>query len=172
MASKILPKPLKESSYEEVAALFQYNPKTGVLRWNYDRRKLKKGDPINELNAAGYLTVRVAKKRCLAHRVCWFLHYKKWPAEYLDHIDRNKLNNRISNLREASPAQNAHNASFSKNNKTGLRGVYWCTTRGKFKSQIRSEGKTYDLGEFDTKQEASIAYRVAAKLLHGKFAAR
>ena len=88
--------------------------------------------------------------------------------EVVDHIDNNPLNNRRSNLRVCSVADNAKNKGTYQKNRTGLKGVY--SRDGKFRAQIQSNGVKYMLGTFDTAEEAYKTYCEAAKKYHGEFA--
>ena len=91
-----------------------------------------------------------------------------WPKAEIDHIDRNGLNNRWFNLREASRSQNAGNTKTHTDNKTGFKGV--CPNHKRFSAMINEGGKTKYLGTFDTPEEAHEAYMQAARDLFGEFA--
>ena len=101
-----------------------------------------------------------------AHRVVWALMNGSFPAYHIDHKDRNPSNNRIENLRLATRNEldNGQNRSMNKNNTTGYMGVIRHGKR--FVAQIKSEGKQFYLGVFDTAEEAHAAYREAKKRLH------
>jgi hypothetical protein len=86
-----------------------------------------------------------------------------------DHIDRNKLNNHVNNLRWASHPQNQQNVDIKKTNSSGYKGVCFHKHRNQFYARIRINGIHKDLGYYDTAKEASIAYETAAKELHGEF---
>ena len=86
-----------------------------------------------------------------------------------DHIDCDGLNNRKSNLRDASGAQNQHNRRTSSNNTSGHKGVDWYKALGKWRARIRVPGGRRDLGYFDTKSAAVAAYAKASAELHGEF---
>ena len=90
------------------------------------------------------------------------------PDMAIDHINGNNLDNRFSNLRLATHGQNLMNRGPQKNNKLGIKGVY---QRGnKYRSHICKKGKRQALGSFDTPEEASAAYKRAAKEQFGEFA--
>ena len=92
--------------------------------------------------------------------------------KFIDHINRNKLDNRKRNLRMATPSQNQRNKNLYKNNKSGYRGVYYKAqnTNNPWKANIGYKNKTIHLGYFSTKEEAVKAYNKKAKELHGEFA--
>lgn len=90
----------------------------------------------------------------------------------VDHIDRNTLNNRRSNLRLATIAQNNLNTGIRKDNSSGVKGVSFHRGVGRWTSQISIGGKLQYLGCFDTQESAALAYSTAAQKLHGEFAGR
>lgn len=90
-------------------------------------------------------------------------------TEFTDHIDGNPLNNRRENLRIATSAENQHNRSKPRNNKSGYKGVTWQSAVGKWRAQIKVNGKAIYLGLFTTPEAAHEAYCIAARELHGKF---
>jgi hypothetical protein len=93
-----------------------------------------------------------------------------WPKNHLDHINGARADNRFTNLREASPAQNRHNSRAPRTNITGLKGASWNKRDRKWVSEIRANGKRIYLGYFDRAEDAHAAYVGAATLFHGDFA--
>lgn len=91
-------------------------------------------------------------------------------APTVDHINRNSLDNRRSNLRIATHRQNITNASAKKNSKTGMKGVDLDRNTGKYRARISIDGSRMSLGLFLTPEEASMAYQAAAIAHHGEFA--
>ena len=89
---------------------------------------------------------------------------------HVDHVDGNGLNNRRSNLRVATPAENQRNRGLHINNTSGYKGVGWDKQRGKWLAQIELSGKTTRLGRYATKELAHAAYCEAAKMHFGQFA--
>ena len=88
----------------------------------------------------------------------------------VDHIDHNPNNNQRSNLRFATVSQNLHNRGPNKNSTTGVKGVYLNKANGRYKAQIRVEGKYYYLGYFDTIPEAAVVVQKKRRELVGEFA--
>lgn len=88
----------------------------------------------------------------------------------VDHINSNGLDNRKSNLRICTNAQNIQHSKKQSNNSSGYRGVYWYKKYGKWRARIGVNGKRIGIGYYDNKNEAALAYNEAAKKYHGEFA--
>jgi len=155
-------------SHTEARELFNYDPATGNLIWKKKvAKKITPGDiaghadPIN-----GYVLIGLHYRLYRAHQLVWFWHHGVWPKQ-LDHKNRNKRDNRIENLREATPAQNIANSSrISK--ASGVKGVIF--QDGKPCAVINVDGRKIWLGTFDTIAEAAEAYRKGAEKFYGEFA--
>lgn len=91
------------------------------------------------------------------------------PSAQTDHIDGNGINNRRSNLRDATPSQNMHNQRISAANTSGAKGVYFNKATGKWQAQIHLGGKKHYLGRFSSVAEAAAAYSSASTHFHGEF---
>jgi hypothetical protein len=91
-----------------------------------------------------------------------------WP--FVDHINGDGLDNRRANLREATTAQNNQNTARQSNNTSGLKGVTWHKSRGRWRANIQLAGRQRHLGYHDTPEAAARAYDAAARELHGEFA--
>jgi hypothetical protein len=158
--------PLTQERLKEV---LDYDPGTGVFRWRAtgSGRKAKVG---SELNGRGYLQVRVAGKRYYAHRLAWLYVYGAWPREYIDHINRDTADNRIANLREATPAENQQNRDTNKNNTSGYLGVSWRKDCSRWAAKIMVDGKHHRLGLFKDLADA-VAARKAAEPVHHPYKA-
>jgi len=102
----------------------------------------------------------------MKHRLVWFLHYNEWPEDQLDHVDGDKVNNAISNLRSCSRQKNSSYLNhMHKNNTSGYRGVYYEKKQRKWRARIKYHQKNIHLGLFNTPEEAHQAYLEAhAKL--------
>lgn len=160
---------MKLVTYSKLIEVLDYDQNTGVFRW---AKKVANCVKISQLagtpSAQGYLRIRIDGQLHMAHRLAWLYVYGKWPEKFLDHIDGDRLNNSIENLRPATASQNQHNKSVGKHNKLGIKGV---SRQGrKFRAMIRTPGKHVTLGLFDTAEEAKQAYDRASAALHGDFA--
>lgn len=152
---------------DRIFELVSYDPSTGIFLNKNSKGRGKQGDVAGHLNDKGYRILCLDRKKYRAHHIAWFIVFGFWPAE-LDHIDNDRSNNRIKNLREATHQENMRNKSIQTNSSTGLKGAF--RKRNKFRSQICIDGKTMWLGTFDTKEEAHSAYCNAAKKYFGEFA--
>lgn len=101
----------------------------------------------------------------LLHRFIWRLVTGEWPANEIDHINRNKRDDRWLNFREATHGENGQNREVYRNNKTGVKGVGWYAPLQKYRARISKDGKTLDLGYFDTIEEATEARKSAEREL-------
>jgi hypothetical protein len=148
---------------EEIRRRIGYNPETGEFWWKVTigGRGAKSGEPMTgRLNGRGYLDIGVNNKRHLLHRVAWFLSKGEWP-EHIDHIDHNRTNNRIANLRSVSNAQNMLNKGMSSRNRSGITGVDWYGRDKKWRAQIAKGKKHIWLGCFDSLLDAVAARKSA-----------
>lgn len=122
-----------------------------------------KGERAGYLCTKGHRQLKLAGRAYMAHRIAWLMHYGEMPKQQIDHMNREKDDNRIANLRDVSGTHNIQNQiSPSRNNKSsGARGVHrWGK---KWIAQIRVDGTLISIGRFDNIPEASEAY-LAAKL--------
>lgn len=153
--------------------LFDYDPKTGIIRWKINISRHKKGDVAGSVMSNGrYLTIRYKYKYYMLHRVAFLIMEGRWPEPEVDHSNLDTFDNRWCNLRESTKSQNAANRNVRVNNKIGLKGVVKVIRYGvaKFEARIRIDGKQMHLGRFSTAQEAHQAYVIAAEKYHKQFA--
>ena len=170
-----IPRCVYDLTFEEAHRLLSYDPITGVFMWKIrTSNRTKMDEEAGGFSGKGYKCIRVNKQLYRCHRLAWFMTYGVWPEKELDHIDRNRANNAISNLRECSGTQNQGNRNNSKNTQSGLKGVYAVNsvkaTSKKWMAQITYRGITLNLGSTHTKKEAAELYDSAAKRLFGDFA--
>ena len=155
---------------EELRKLLYYEPDTGLFRWKINvGKKIKANSVAGSLHDQGYIDVRINQEIFKAHRLAWALYYNQDPGSMqIDHIDQNKSNNKIVNLRLADNGPNKANTGPQKRNKLGVKGVSY--EQGKFRVSIKKNQKKYHLGYYDTVEEASNVYWAAAEEVHGEFA--
>lgn len=157
---------------KRVRELFDYDKSTGLFtrRITVGRHgRFRKGETPGTENGNGYVRMYVDSKRYYAHRLAWLHTFGSMPSQ-LDHIDGDRSNNRIDNLRISTQSQNLANRTKSPRNKSGFKGV--CRDDRyikKWKAQITINRKNIYLGTFLTAKEAYAAYLGAAKIGHKEF---
>lgn len=124
----------------------------GILFW----RETGKGRLLNRIAGAGpiYYGTLINGRRYLNHRIIWFLNTGKWPEQVIDHIDRNKKNNKMNNLRLSSSKANAKNKNINRRNSSGFTGVHFDKSRNKWMAWGKQGSLFKNLGRFVTKEEA------------------
>lgn len=143
--------------------LVSYAPDTGVFIWNKSRRRCRSGSPTGCKMKNGYICIRLDDVLYTAHRLAWMYVHGRWPANQLDHINGDRADNRIDNLREATNAENAQNR-LRKDNKSGFPGVR--AENSKWLAEIKVNYKPIRLGLFATPEEAHAAYLAAKRGFH------
>lgn len=149
---------------ERLRERLHYDPETGIFRWRvrpHRRSRRRAGDVAGYLQPQGYISIRIDTVGYRAHRLAWLYVYGCWPKPEVDHINRDRSDNRLANLREATRTQNAWNTDAHASNTSGVRGVYWHKRAGKWHAQIAAHGQMIYLGLFDSIEEAGAAYRAA-----------
>lgn len=149
-------------TYEEANEYFRYDPDTGEVFWKVDRcgnrgyRVVAAGDLAGSLNVAGYWKIRFKGIGYSRSRLAWLIHTGNWPIKDIDHIDGNKSNDSIHNLRDVTHRENHGNRQCHRN------GHLLGSTKDKrrWASRIRVKGVNVHLGNFDTELEAHEAYMI------------
>lgn len=158
-------------SAEDIRNILSYDPASGLFLWKVDRSyRVKAGYKAGHVTPLGYHAIEIAGRKFMAHRLAWLIVSGKWPAFDIDHLNGDRLDNRIENLREASRSENCSNKLSRCDSKSGVKGVFWNKKLSKWQAQISKNGKQIYLGVFETMDEAKAAYRRAAAELHGPFA--
>ena len=155
---------------KNVSEVFIYDPSTGVITWKISSgKRAKRGKKAGGINNKGYVYIRYDKQPYLGHRLAWFLFYKEWPEMEIDHINGDRTDNRIENLRVVTRSQNQHNRKGS-NLTSQYKGVYWKKSNKCWVSQISYGGAKFYLGKFNDEKEAAVAYDKKATELFGEYA--
>lgn len=135
---------------EQLRLYVTYDPLTGLLSY------LHSGRVASALTSKGYIRLKVCSTEILAHRAAWALSHGSWPGQFLEHINEDKRDNRLSNLRLVTHSENLANQSKpTKRNKLGVRGV--ARSRNKFKAHCSLNGRNCYIGTFLTVAEAGDA---------------
>ncbi len=146
----------------------EYDPGTGAFTWRTSTRGHKAGAVAGSRHkGTGYVSLSIAGRRYLAHRLAWYAVYGEWPPEGIDHINGVRHDNSIANLRPATRSQNQQNLRVAmRNSGTGLLGAFHHKSTGKFMAQIAHEGRQMYLGLHATPEAAHSAYLAAKARLH------
>lgn len=160
-------------SFDEVNELLDYDKDTGIFRWKVKRNKNFPVGSVAGSNRDGYIVISLGKNNMHivtpAHRLAWLLTFGKYPEELIDHINRVRNDNRISNLREATTSENHQNKGAQKNSKTGVKGV--CFRKGRYVAQICDGKKRRHLGQFKDLESAAKRYADEVARIRTEFGA-
>ena len=163
MSEHIVPRP--ELTAEQLRSILHYSPETGIFtRKVSTSNSVKVGDVAGSLDGDGYLQIKVCSRKYRAHRLAWLHVYGEWPTDQIDHINRNRSDNRIANLREVTNKQNLQNTGKRSNNTSGHPGVRWHKRASKWRACIKHDYKHIHLGYFSILEEAISARKAAEKL--------
>lgn len=159
-------------SHDELLRTVSYDPQTGVVRrLVYDHaHRSNEGSVLGTPSDEGYLRASINGKFYHLHRLVWFYSTGAWPIGVIDHVNRDRADNRISNLRDVTHPQNCMNIAPRKGNSSGFRGVR-VKASGRFAARLRIGGHFTHLGTFDTARAAFDAYLAAVAIHHGAFVA-
>jgi hypothetical protein len=166
-------------SKDNVRRLFEYRPESGELVWRErpeeDFSSLHRsriwnvryaGKVAGYLTALGYREASVFGRYYKVHRIVWLYVNGEWPPSFIDHINHDRSDNRIENLRVASKAENGRNQTLRSSNTSGFMGVGWHKSSGKWRARIFANGRDTSLGTYHSFDEAKAA-RLAAMELYG-----
>jgi hypothetical protein len=162
---------------EYARSLVHYDAETGYLIWKkrcgpgrlgktWDTRFAGK---VAGVQGASHVYLKIKGAPYLAHRLAWLVTHGSWPATDIDHINGDGFDNRIVNLRLATPGQNAFNKKVQTNNTSGHPGVVWCKAYGKWTATIKVRGRNRFLGNYAKYEDAVTARRAAEKSYFGEF---
>lgn len=146
---------------EELKVTFDYN-KDGYLI----RKKNKKPCGQRSNHSTGYACVRVGGRVLLAHRIIYAIVYGEMPKGEIDHINKNRMDNRIENLRDVSRSENMHNYKKPETNTSGFIGVSWYAPTQKWCAYINVDYQRIYLGYFENFEDAVEARKLAKIKYH------
>ena len=154
-------KTMQLPAVERIKELLNYFPETGVFEWKtITSNCVKAGSKAGGPNTKGYFSISIEGRAYKSHRLAWLYVYGEDPGGYeIDHIDLDKANNRISNLRPATRKQNNENIAIPKNNTSGVRGVSYNKQNETWSAYIYHNKKRIHLGSFQDVVAASFARR-------------
>lgn len=144
--------------------VLKYDPRSGEFTWLVrTNSKVPAGSVAGTFGVNGYWRIRHKGRVWFAHRLAWFFCYGYLPDNEIDHIDHNRRNNAVSNLRVCTHSQNHQNRDVLKRR---LPGAHWHSKDNVWRSNIKTKGKTKSLGTFPTREAAHRAYIEAKREMH------
>jgi hypothetical protein len=158
MTTKIL-------TQEFLKSIFDY--KDGILYNKRNVERIKFGKKVGTINSKGYISTVIHEKRYYVHRLIFMIHHGFLPKN-IDHIDGNKANNKIENLRPASYSEN--NMNTKARSSSGVKNIYFDKRRNIWNIQLRINNKLKFFGSFNNLEYAKIAAKEARNKYHGEFA--
>ena len=158
---------MQELTQARLKELVHYDPDTGVFTWRITQGRCKAGAVAGTRSTGDYWTIRVDRHRYSAHRLAFLYMAGKWPDDVVDHVNGMRNDNRWSNLREATRAENMQNMRRARvDNRVGLLGAAWDKHANKWLARIKLNGKQRHIGYFATAEAAHAAYLTAKAELH------
>jgi hypothetical protein len=151
-----------------LSEIFEYKQGKLFAKTKGFRSRHQIGDRVGSKNKNGYWTVRYKNKIYLEHRLIYTMFYGDVP-KFIDHINGDRLDNRIENLRPCTPVENQRNKKLSKVNKSGYKGVSWREGRKAWRVAIRTNGKRIEIGCFEDLELAGLVADMAREKYHGEF---
>lgn len=152
---------------KDLREIFEY--KNGLLYWKEHGRGKRKNLLAGSVGTNGYVNVFIDGRQMYAHRIIYIMKHDVIP-ESVDHINGNRSDNRIENLRACSQLDNNKNMPTSKANKSGIKNVSWYAPYKKWRVAIRVNGRQKCLGYFDDVELASVVAYEARDKYRGEFA--
>lgn len=146
-------------SAAELRSLLNYDPDTGVFTWATSAGGVRRGSVAGNKNSNGYMVVGLAGVKYRQHRLAWLYIHGKWPSAMIDHLNGDRSDNRIENLRDASRTINMQNRrAASSLSASGVLGVYFSRRRGGYMASVTTGGKKKRRGPYASIELAAAAY--------------
>lgn len=159
---------MSDLSLARLREVVEYSPETGLFTWVSSRPgHAQAGRVAGHVKRSGYGTLMIDGRAYKTHRLAWFYVHGEWPSAHIDHKDGDPSNNRLDNLRDATPRINAENRRKPRrDNGSGYQGVSWHSQQRKWQARITCNGRARSLGVFETPTAAYAAYIAAKRQLH------
>lgn len=153
---------------DEYMARLSYDVKSGEFRWKHGfGRRYVGGKIAGSLDRLGYRRICASGKKCAAHQLAWLFFYGDWPDGEIDHINGNRDDNRLANLRVVNRSINMHNHHGKrKNNSSGYHGCFKVKGYDRWRAEIIVNGERIYLGLHPTPELAGAAYAEAKARLN------
>lgn len=156
------------ATIERLHELLTYDPETGLFRWRVSvGQRARPGSLAGTKNRKSYCGIKIDRRIYPAHRIAWAFCFGVWPTGEIDHINGDRNDNRIANLRDVPKAVNVQNQRFaSSNNKSRFLGVSKVANHKAWYARIHANGRSIYLGSFNTPEQAHECYLEAKRNLH------
>jgi hypothetical protein len=154
---------------QQLISELNYCQETGIFTWKKYKRGVNKSLYAGSICHNGYLKIFINNKHYYAHRLAWLYTYGYMPDREVDHINHDKSDNRISNLRLATRNQNSFNTSIRSDNTSGIKGVSWYPRLNKWRVYINANNKQKTIGYFEELELAELVIYEARKKYHGHY---
>lgn len=155
---------------EYLKSILDYDLDTGIFTWKVKKSQVAKAGDVAGWEYNGYREIEIDNKKYKAHRLAWLYVHGEMPKNLIDHIDNNRSNNKISNLREATYQTNSENYKTPKTNKSGVKNVSWYKKLNKWVVSISVEKTKKTIGYFDDLEFAELVAIEARNKYRGEFA--
>jgi len=152
---------MNKLTQDRLKEILSYDKGTGLFKWKISVGTAKKGSIAGNKRPVGYVAIKINSNPYYAHRLAWLYVNGEFPEDGIDHINGNKSDNTLSNLRSVSSTENLRNQKIRKNNKSGFNGVSWSKLISKWRSIIIIDKKQINLGSYSCIGEAIIARKIA-----------
>lgn len=157
-------------SQADLKAHVHYDELTGIFTWiNPTGKRAKAGDKLGSNTKTGYFDTQIFGQRYYLHRLAWLYVHGVMPSKHIDHINGDKSDTRIINLRECDRSQNLQNTKKRTDNTSGYKGVSWHKQLQRWAVRACINGKYKHLGLFHDIEEARQCYERHATQNHGQF---
>lgn len=144
-------------TYEELIKVLSYDKDTGVFTWICSpAQNVKSGSIAGSKNKNGYIEIKINRKVYKAHRLAWLITYKCFPKLHIDHINGEKDDNRLCNLRSVTQSQNMKNSKMQRNNTSGVKNVSYDKQCKKWRVYVTVDNKRINIGRFDDIEFAEL----------------
>ena len=158
----------QEVTQQLVREIVHYDPESGVFTWlkKYSPKstRIHVGQQAGGLGRDGYIRINIAGVTVGAHRLAFLYMDGYLPEQSVDHVNRNRADNRWANLREATQQCQMRNKSMMRNNSSGITGIYWCKVKRKWRVEI-GEQRSRFVGLFSDLLDAAYARFAAEQCL-------
>jgi hypothetical protein len=155
---------------EYLKSILDYNQDTGIFTWKVNKSQRTKVGNVAGWLHDGYKKIEINNKKYNAHRLAWLYVYGEMPKNLIDHIDNDRSNNKISNLRQSTHQTNSENYKTPKTNKSGVKNVCWYKNSNKWVVSMSVKKTKKTIGYFDDIELAELVAIEARNKYRGEFA--